>query len=376
MSEIALSPGFLLDWQAAETAAVSHMRTLRFIDAQATGPGTDGGIDALSTEAAAQVKFYANPIGRPDIQRLRGAAHEYRLALFYSTGGYTKEAVEYATEAGVALFQMDPYGSCEPASELAEVLGEPEHVHERKQQMEELQAVRYRFAASALEADLELYAEFARVVSLAPDEEALFSHVESELALLVREFRTIIEFKKFAEADAAFGEIQKRTSFLSFITGSELGAHYTDLEEAISEGWQCDATPGSDHLLQRAAEGVFALSKFHGDHLKEWVDQQANMPQDLIDAKTLRFAGMLLVTSFDSSLLSSELHTKLNLTLKSGVERGHKTAQQAFDQIRTMYADMRREEPREVTVLRLREQSIAARVLRQLGGSLALSADA
>jgi len=75
---------FLVDWHAAELAAVEHMRTLGFIDAQATAPGADGGIDAQSNEAAAQVKFYANPIGRPEIQRLRGAAHEYRLALFYS----------------------------------------------------------------------------------------------------------------------------------------------------------------------------------------------------------------------------------------------------------------------------------------------------
>jgi hypothetical protein len=44
----------------------------------------------------------------------------------------------------------------------------------------------------------------------------------------------------------------------------------------------------------------------------------------IIDEKTLRFAGMLLVTSFDTSLLNPELHTKLDLTLKGGVERGHK----------------------------------------------------
>jgi hypothetical protein len=87
VTEILINPTFLPGWQAAEIAAVEHMRSLGFIDAQTTAPGADGGIDAQSSDAAAQVKFYANPVGRPDVQRLHGASYAYRLALFYSTGG-------------------------------------------------------------------------------------------------------------------------------------------------------------------------------------------------------------------------------------------------------------------------------------------------
>jgi hypothetical protein len=72
MSETLVSPTFLSDWQAAEIAAVDHMRVLGFIDARPIWAGADGGIDAQGSEAAAQVKFYANPVGRPEIQRLRG----------------------------------------------------------------------------------------------------------------------------------------------------------------------------------------------------------------------------------------------------------------------------------------------------------------
>lgn len=254
MTELMTNPGFLLDWQAAETAAVTHMKTLGFIDAQATGPGPDCGIDALSSDAAAQVKFYANPIGRPDIQRLRGAAHEYRLALFYSTGGFTKEAVAYAIEAGVALFLMDPYGRCKPMSDLAALLVEPEHVQERKQRLEDLQVIRYRYAACALESDLTLYEQFAENISMDPKESALYSHVASGLEVVVRDFRTAIESNEFGQADTLFSEIQSRVTFLSW-TASDL-QQYTDLDEAISEGWLRDATPKSEYLLQRVAMGV------------------------------------------------------------------------------------------------------------------------
>jgi hypothetical protein len=88
MSTEVIRTEFIADWQAAELAAAAHLRGVGFVDAVTTSAGADGGIDVQSAEAAAQVEFYATPVGPPDVQRLKGAAHDYRMAVFYSTGGY------------------------------------------------------------------------------------------------------------------------------------------------------------------------------------------------------------------------------------------------------------------------------------------------
>jgi hypothetical protein len=222
VTEILISPTFLPDWHAAEIAAVEHMRSLGFIDAQTTAAGADGGIDAQSSDAAAQVKFYASSVGRPDVQRLLGASHAYRLALFYSTGGYTAEAVAYANQAGVALFLMDPYGMCESASDFARLLVEPKLIKERKGRLEDLRAARYLFAIAATESDLNLFIEFKRNIEMEQEEDALFAHVLADLQTVVRDFRVAVESKRFELADIAFSEIQGRTTFLSWVTGPTL----------------------------------------------------------------------------------------------------------------------------------------------------------
>jgi hypothetical protein len=83
---------------------------LGFEDARLTTSGTDGGIDVASEGAAAQVKHYMQPVGAPEVQQLRGAAHGSENSLFYALSGYTPAAEEYANLAGVALFVYDVYG--------------------------------------------------------------------------------------------------------------------------------------------------------------------------------------------------------------------------------------------------------------------------
>jgi len=79
-------------------------------DAGVTNGGADGGIDVYSSTAVAQVKAQSQPIGRPDVQALRGAALSLgRQALFFSTSGFTKQAATWATGAGVGLFQIAPH---------------------------------------------------------------------------------------------------------------------------------------------------------------------------------------------------------------------------------------------------------------------------
>jgi hypothetical protein len=359
---------FLLDWQAAELAAVQHMRTLGFIDAHSTAGGADGGIDALSSEAAAQVKFYTNPIGRPEIQRLRGAAHEYRLALFYSTGGYTNEAVTYADQAGVSLFLMDVYGRCQPVSNWASLLVEPEHIEERRESLEELKAIRYWLAAAAFQSDLTRYREFAQKFPLAAEEAALFTYVISGLELHVSGFRAALKSKSFPEADTSFQEIQLRTALLSWITTPTLKENYANIEEASVEGWRRD-TEISDHLLQRASQGVRELNDFLGKAFEGCAQYApAGVSIDnLVDKQTVRSVGVLLVVTLDASVLNAELTGALKTSVVVGVERARQQAKVAFEHIIQLLNNAKlTDSTRSMVGNMLRAESIASRVLLQL----------
>lgn len=111
----------VLTWRDAELLAVQHMRAIGFLDARDTGPGSDGGIDAVATGAVAQVKMHQKPIGRPDIQRLVGAAAGQQpvLLLYYSFSGFTSTAHAYADERGVVLFGFDRTGAVQALNAAA-----------------------------------------------------------------------------------------------------------------------------------------------------------------------------------------------------------------------------------------------------------------
>lgn len=83
--------GPVLSWQAAENMAAAHMRAYGFSDARTTPGGSDGGIDVVSRWGVAQVKYFSNPVGRPDVQKLRGAAHGRDRVLFYALSGVQPE---------------------------------------------------------------------------------------------------------------------------------------------------------------------------------------------------------------------------------------------------------------------------------------------
>lgn len=106
----------------AEELAEGHMRHLGFTDARRTARGADGGVDVIAADAVAQVKNLNVPVGAPDVQRLRGAAHGERFALFYSGSGYSRAAFEFATAAGVALFEYDATNQVHPVNAAAEQL--------------------------------------------------------------------------------------------------------------------------------------------------------------------------------------------------------------------------------------------------------------
>lgn len=111
------------DWRDAEELAAWYMRGTLELEAVAlTRSGADGGIDVRSATAAAQVKHYASPVGAPEIQKAKGASHGAEHALFFALSGFTKQAIEYASTAGVALFSYTIYGDVTPRNAPARML--------------------------------------------------------------------------------------------------------------------------------------------------------------------------------------------------------------------------------------------------------------
>lgn len=103
------APDFNRDaaWRRAEECAASHLRSLGFSDATATEVGADAGFDVVGRSVVAQVKYLASPVGRPVVQQLLGANTHGATTAIYSRSGYTKQALDFADQSGVALFTLE-----------------------------------------------------------------------------------------------------------------------------------------------------------------------------------------------------------------------------------------------------------------------------
>jgi hypothetical protein len=78
------------------------------------------GVDVESAEYVVQVKAMTAPIGRPVVQQTFGVAmSRAKKALVFSLGGFTNEALEWATVAGVGLFEFDLQGQPVPLNHSA-----------------------------------------------------------------------------------------------------------------------------------------------------------------------------------------------------------------------------------------------------------------
>ena len=110
----------ITNWREAEYLAVAYMKALGFKNASLTVGGADGGVDVVSNEGVAQVKFEAQQIGRPTLQAFVGATvRTGQLRLFFTGTGYSSAALEYADDTGMALFTYALDGKVQPVNGAA-----------------------------------------------------------------------------------------------------------------------------------------------------------------------------------------------------------------------------------------------------------------
>ena len=101
----------VVDWRDAELAAAEWMRAHGWPDAYAAGRGADNGLDVISGNAVAQVKWHSKPMGRPDLQKLVGATWNIGATMLaFSRSGFTAPAIAFAEDNGVGLFVLHENG--------------------------------------------------------------------------------------------------------------------------------------------------------------------------------------------------------------------------------------------------------------------------
>jgi len=109
-------------WSAydAEVVAGEHMHWMGFSNCTVAAPGPDGGIDVTADEGIAQVKFWATPVSPKELQRTVGiAAGLGRDALFFAKQ-YSQASVNWADQAGLALYVFNENGGVSPINAAAE----------------------------------------------------------------------------------------------------------------------------------------------------------------------------------------------------------------------------------------------------------------
>ena len=97
--------------EAAEHLCADWMRFLGEADVRVTRVASDGGVDITSSRCVAQVKNYQGSVGVQEVRQLVGAASvDGRYPIFFTSGHYTRPAVEFAEQAAVRLFVYDAKG--------------------------------------------------------------------------------------------------------------------------------------------------------------------------------------------------------------------------------------------------------------------------
>jgi len=245
--------GPLFTWGMAEELAVAHLRQLGFGDARRTPPGADGGIDVQGTGVVAQVKHHAHPVGGPDVQRLRGAAHGLAHAVFYSLSGYTAAATVFADRADVALFS---YATSNVVTAVNETAGELVRASRSTTPTQDVAA----FLGDALQACLSIAAS-SRAVSRTMDALTPERMTPFKLRGLKEAFGELVRFKEeWPPIEVAImGPLS--TAGGALVVMMRL-ARAGSLEQRVPEGAVLDAIAARDLAQRTRAHQVELLTAF------------------------------------------------------------------------------------------------------------------
>lgn len=119
-----LQQGVLDSPRAAELAMARWMTEQGCSSIRVSPVGADGGIDIAGDGIVAQVKYWrSNSVGRPVVQQLHGAGNGRDCVLFALwSGGYSRQAIEWAEAHDVALLTFDEDGNVVEAHTTAAML--------------------------------------------------------------------------------------------------------------------------------------------------------------------------------------------------------------------------------------------------------------
>lgn len=101
-----------LSWRQAELHVAAWAKAQGWPEVQVAGAGADGGVDVESRNAVVQVKMQSARVGRPVIQKIYGiGASRGKQPVAVSGSGFTSTAIEWASEHGVILYELDRHGA-------------------------------------------------------------------------------------------------------------------------------------------------------------------------------------------------------------------------------------------------------------------------
>ena len=90
----------------AEELCAEWMALLGEENVTVTRKTNDGGVDVTSERCVAQVKNYSGSVGVREVRELMGAAAvDGRTPVFFTSGTYTRAALDFSVDAGVLLFK-------------------------------------------------------------------------------------------------------------------------------------------------------------------------------------------------------------------------------------------------------------------------------
>ena len=100
--------GYIANAHAFEKYMAEWMRWLGWDDAKAMPVGPDGGIDVKATGALGQAKRWDTEVGIEEVQRHNGVCDGIQKygRVFLSKSGYTRDAIEWANDLNLPLFEM------------------------------------------------------------------------------------------------------------------------------------------------------------------------------------------------------------------------------------------------------------------------------